>query len=119
MPNQYAFLKGRHISDCILLASECVNLLDNKCFGGNVAIKFDVAKAFDTLNWDFLDRVLRAFGFHDTFVQWVRVILSSARLSILFNGSPFRFFGCSRGVRQGILYPFFFFVLLKRFLVEV
>ncbi|KAM5549757.1 hypothetical protein ABKV19_000925 [Rosa sericea] len=101
LPNQFAFLKGRQISDCIFLASECVNLLDNKCRGGNVAIKFDVAKAFDTLNWDFLRRVLNAFGFHATFVEWISSILSSARLSILFNGSPVGFFGCSRGVRQG------------------
>ncbi|XP_061999298.1 uncharacterized protein LOC133716631 [Rosa rugosa] len=101
LPNQFAFLKGRQISDCIFLASECVNLLDNKCCGGNVAIKFDVAKAFDTLNWDFLRRVLNAFGFHATFVDWISSILASARLSILFNGSPVGFFGCSRGVRQG------------------
>ena len=69
LPNQFAFLKGRQISDCIFLASECVNLLDNKGRGGNVAIKFDVAKAFDTLNWDFLRRVLKAFGFHATFIK--------------------------------------------------
>ncbi|XP_062014240.1 uncharacterized protein LOC133730715 [Rosa rugosa] len=101
LPNQFAFLKGRQISDCIFLISECVNLLDNKCRGGNVAIKFDVAKAFDTLNWDFLRRVLNAFGFHATFVEWISSILASARLSILFNGSPVGFFSCSRGVRQG------------------
>ncbi|KAL6146659.1 hypothetical protein ACLB2K_057337 [Fragaria x ananassa] len=101
LPNQFAFLKGRQISDCIFLTSECINLLDNKCRGGNVAIKFDIAKAFDTLNWDFLRRVLIAFGFHATFVDWISSILASARLSILFNGSPVGFFGCSRGVRQG------------------
>ncbi|XP_004306169.1 PREDICTED: uncharacterized protein LOC101307720 [Fragaria vesca subsp. vesca] len=54
LPNQFAFLKGRQISDCTFLTLECVNLLDTKCRGGNVAIKFDVAKAFDTLNWGFL-----------------------------------------------------------------
>ncbi|XP_062011846.1 uncharacterized protein LOC133728442 [Rosa rugosa] len=101
LPNQFAFLKGRQISDCIFLISECVNLLDNKCRGGNVAIKFDVAKAFDTLNWDFLRRVLISFGFHATFVDWISSILASARRSILFNGSPVGCFGCSRGVRQG------------------
>ncbi|KAM2736700.1 hypothetical protein PS2_024364 [Malus domestica] len=100
-PNQFAFLKGRHISDCIHLASECINLLDNICDGGNVAIKFDLAKAFDTLSWDFLTRVPQAFGFHSSFVQWISFILHSAHLSILFNGSPVGFFSCSRGVRQG------------------
>ncbi|KAL6205681.1 hypothetical protein ACLB2K_022935 [Fragaria x ananassa] len=92
---------GRQISDCILLTSECVNLMENSCVDGNIAIKLDVAKAFDTLNWSFLERTLNAFGFYATFVQWVGTILASAKLSILFNGSPMGFFNCSRGVRQG------------------
>ncbi|KAK9930542.1 hypothetical protein M0R45_027578 [Rubus argutus] len=101
LPNQFAFLKGRQISDCIFLTSECVNLLDAPCIDGNVAIKFDIARAFDTLDWAFLLRVLTAFGFHAIFIDWIRTILASAKLSILFNGSPVGFFSCSRGVRQG------------------
>lgn len=45
--------------------------------------------------------MLTAFGFHATFVHWVSIILNSAKLFILFNGSPAGFFGCSRGVCQG------------------
>ncbi|KAL6204735.1 hypothetical protein ACLB2K_022002 [Fragaria x ananassa] len=109
LPNQFDFLKGRQISDCILLTSECVNLMENSCVDGNIAIKLDVAKAFDTLNWSFLERTLNAFGFHATFVQWVSTILASAKLSILFNGSLVGFFNCSRGVRQGDpLFPLLF-----------
>ena len=118
-PNQFAFLKGRHISDCILLASECINLLDNKCYGGNVAIKFDVAKAFDTLSWDFLTRVLQVFGFHSSFVQWISSILHLARLSILFNGSPVGFSVAVMVFVRVIHFRLFFSVLLKKFLVEV
>ena len=53
-PHQAAFLKGRKITDCIALVSEDYNLLDRKIRGGNVGIKVDIAKAFDTLNWEFL-----------------------------------------------------------------
>lgn len=49
--NQNAFIKGRSITDSIILTSESMNLLDRKCKGGNVAIKFDIRKAFDTLDW--------------------------------------------------------------------
>lgn len=55
-------------------------------------IKFDIAKTFDTLNWNFIDLVLTIFGFHVIFVQWIRAILTLALLSILFNGSPIIFF---------------------------
>ncbi|KAM5548588.1 hypothetical protein ABKV19_000149, partial [Rosa sericea] len=96
-----AFIQGRSITDPIILTSECMNLLDHKCKFGNIAIKFDIAKAFDTVDWSFLLRVLRAFGFDGTFVHWIHCVLQSAHLSILVNGQSCGFFTCSRGVRQG------------------
>lgn len=75
--------------------------MDKKAHGGNVGLKLDVTKAFDTMSWDFLLSVLGHFGFCETFLSWVKTILESARLSVLINGSPHGFFGCSRGVRQG------------------
>ncbi|KAM0989503.1 hypothetical protein ACFX15_012919 [Malus domestica] len=75
-PQQSAFTKGLSISDSIILTSECMNLLDAKCFGGNVAVKFDIKKAFDTIDWKFLLRVLRSFGFSNIFVDWVQAGLA-------------------------------------------
>ncbi|KAI9198847.1 hypothetical protein LWI28_023034 [Acer negundo] len=100
-PRQFSFIRDRHIEDCIALASDCVNVLQKKCYGGNLAMKIDIRKAFDTLDWFFLCRVLQAFGFSFIFVDWIDGILCSSRLSILFNGIPERYFCCSRGVRQG------------------
>ncbi|KAL6182579.1 hypothetical protein ACLB2K_043998 [Fragaria x ananassa] len=85
-PQQHSFVAGRNISDCILTTSECFNLLNSKCHGGNLTIKVDITKAFDTLSWDFLLHVLQAFGFDPIFVQWVRALLLSAKLSLLING---------------------------------
>ncbi|KAL6124854.1 hypothetical protein ACLB2K_077362 [Fragaria x ananassa] len=67
-PQQHVFVKGWNISDCIMTTLECFKLLDDKCYGGNVAIKVDITKAFDTLSWDFLAHVLQAFGFHHVFM---------------------------------------------------
>ncbi|XP_019459896.1 PREDICTED: uncharacterized protein LOC109359653 [Lupinus angustifolius] len=78
-----------------------INLLDHKTFGGNLAIKLDVRKAFDTIDWDFLLDTLHAFGFDSKFIHWIKVILTSAKLSIVVNGHSVRFFPCKRGVRQG------------------
>ncbi|GAU16832.1 hypothetical protein TSUD_367790 [Trifolium subterraneum] len=98
---QRGFIKGRSIKDCICLTSEAINMLHNKSFGGNLAIKVDIAKAFDTLQWSFLLRVLKAFGFNQIFCQWIHSILCSAKMSISLNGKQHGFFNCSRGVRQG------------------
>lgn len=61
---QREFIRGGNIKDCIAITSEAINMLDRRCFGGNLAMKIDVAKAFDTLRWDFLLFVLKSFGFH-------------------------------------------------------
>ncbi|KAL6203002.1 hypothetical protein ACLB2K_026706 [Fragaria x ananassa] len=100
-PHQAAFLKGRRIADCISLVYEGFNLLDKKSYGGNVGIEVDIAKAFDTLNWEFLFEVLAHFGFSSRFRNLIQTILQSARLSVLINGTPHGFFSCDRGVRQG------------------
>lgn len=72
--------------DPITLTSECVNLLDHKCKRGNISIKFDIRKAFDTLDWGFLLRVLTAFGFGPAFVNFIHIILQSANLYVSVNG---------------------------------
>jgi len=64
---QRGFINGRNIKDCIALTSETINILDKKSFRGNLALKIDVSKAFDTLRWDFLVKVLMCFGFSETF----------------------------------------------------
>ncbi|MCH90331.1 RNA-directed DNA polymerase (Reverse transcriptase), partial [Trifolium medium] len=98
---QRGFIKGRQIRDCICLTSEAINMLHCKSFGGNLAIKLDIAKAFDTIDWQFLLKVLQAFGFSSTFCNWIHTILKSAKLSISINGKQEGFFDCARGVRQG------------------
>jgi len=53
---QRGFIKGRQIKNCICLTSEAINMLHNRSFGGNLAIKIDIAKAFDTIDWNFLQK---------------------------------------------------------------
>lgn len=98
---QRGFIRDRNIADCVILASEAINSLGKKQYGGNLAMKVDISKAFDTLDWNFLVMVLNNFGFSNVFINWILVILNSARLSILVNGKAVGYFSCSRGVRQG------------------
>ncbi|XP_019423071.1 PREDICTED: uncharacterized protein LOC109332543 [Lupinus angustifolius] len=85
-PKQKRFLKGRSTQDCICTSSEAINLLDHKIFGGNMAIKLNIRKAFDTLDWIFLLDTLQAFGFNVKFINWIKIILHSAKLTINVNG---------------------------------
>jgi hypothetical protein len=98
---QKGFIHGRNIKECLCIASEAANLLHNKAFGGNLALKIDITKAFDTLEWSFVLKVLKCFGFNDVFCHWIHIILQSAFLSVSINGNSHGYFNCTRGVRQG------------------
>ena len=98
---QRGFILGRSIQDCIMITSEAVNMLHKRTYGNNLAMKIDIRKAFDTINWKFLIHVLKCFGFNQVFCDWIITILHSAKLSININGKAVGFFTCTRGVRQG------------------
>jgi hypothetical protein len=66
-----------------------------------VIIKIDFEKAFDTLDHEAIIQIMRAKGYPELFLQWVREVLSSGSSSILLNGVPGKSFHCKRGVRQG------------------
>jgi len=74
------FIRGRNIKDCICTTYEAINLLHKKAFGGNITFKIDISKAFDTLDWSFLLRVLKAFGFNTKIYEMIKGILPMVRL---------------------------------------
>ncbi|GJR19664.1 putative RNA-directed DNA polymerase, eukaryota, reverse transcriptase zinc-binding domain protein [Tanacetum coccineum] len=63
--------------------------------------KIDFEKAYDSLCWEYLDYVMMQFGFGSRWRDWIREYLSSARLSIMINGSPTDKISMYRGLRQG------------------
>ncbi|KAA0040038.1 LINE-1 retrotransposable element ORF2 protein [Cucumis melo var. makuwa] len=60
--NQMAFVKGRQIIDAILVANEAIDYWRVKKIQGFV-IKLDIEKAFDKLNWRFIDFMLMKKGY--------------------------------------------------------
>lgn len=116
---QRGSIKGRCIKEWIFLTYEAINVLNKKTFKGNVAMEIDMAKAFDTIDWNFLLKVLKSFGFCEVFYKWIHSILHSAKLTISINGKIYGYFSCHRGVRHGILCHPFFSALLRKLSVEV
>lgn len=98
---QWGFIVGRHIGDCICVASKVINMLKYRTFGGKLTLMFDICKVFVTLDWKILIEVLSAFGFDKKFIRWIYTILLSTKLSYFVNGKAMQFCSCKRGVRQG------------------
>lgn len=67
----------------------------------SMLITFDAQKAFDTVNWNFLNNTLSVMGFHSNFVDWNRVIYKNPKPRVRVNGCCSDFFDMQRGVRQG------------------
>lgn len=70
-PNQSAFVLGRQISDNSLLAFEISHFL-KRCYGGGQgygALKLDMSKAYDKVEWPFLEAVMVSMGFNQKWVE--------------------------------------------------
>ncbi|GJU23040.1 putative RNA-directed DNA polymerase, eukaryota, reverse transcriptase zinc-binding domain protein, partial [Tanacetum coccineum] len=73
--NQSAFILGRRISDNILITQELMYSYHKKKGPPRCAFKIDIQKAYDTVDWRFLENILTRFGFHPTMVKWIMVVL--------------------------------------------
>ncbi|GJT16918.1 RNA-directed DNA polymerase, eukaryota, reverse transcriptase zinc-binding domain protein [Tanacetum coccineum] len=71
------------------------------------AVKIDIQKAYDTVNWKFLENALRMFGFHSKMVNCIMTCVSTPSHTICLNGKRYGYFKGGRGLRQGDPITFF------------
>jgi hypothetical protein len=104
---QSAFVENRQILDASLIANKLIEEWNQRKKKG-VVIKLDIEKAFDRVDWDLLDEILRAKGFGQLWRKWIKGCISSVSYSIIINGKPRGKIIASRDLRQGEpLSPFF------------
>ena len=101
--NQAAFIPGRMITDNIIMAHEVYYSLNSRKRQARsyMALKTDITKAYDRLEWKFLEETMKHMGFNSTWIYWIMNCISSVSFSILINGSPYGHITPTRGIRQG------------------
>ena len=99
-PDQTGFIKGRYIGENIRLISDIMDItLKHKIPG--ILISLDFQKAFDSLEWPFMQRVLELFNFGASINNWIKVFYTDIESAVMNNGFSTKWFQLSRGVRQG------------------
>lgn len=110
---QSAFFLGRAITDNILLAFEIIHSMkrNKKAKVGDVALKIDISKAYDRVDWGFLERMMLKLGFDRNWTDLVMLCVRTVNYTALVNGEPVGPIVPQRGLRQRCpLSPYMFII---------
>ena len=101
-PDQTGYVKGRYIGENVRLIQD-IMFYTKRMNSPGIAIFLDFRKAFDSIEWEYLKAVLKAFNFGPNFLNWIYVLYNEASSCVINNGHSFFFY--SAVLDKAVLYP--------------
>ena len=101
--HQSAFTKNQSIFDNILVAFETLHSMKKHKTGktGYIVVKLDMSKAYDRVEWAFLEEIMRKLGFEERWITLMMAFMKLVSYLMLVNGELKGLIRPSRGIRQG------------------
>ena len=116
-PNQTTFVPGQKGVDNVVLVQKLIHSMSRKKGRGVlVAIKIDLEKAYDRLEWSFIRDTLGHFKFPSHLISLIMSYVSTSSISVLYNGGALEPFLPSKGIRQRDPLSPYLFILCKEVL---
>lgn len=105
--DQTGFIRHRQTTDNIRRTLHILDQLHRDKIQ-SIIVSLDAEKAFDSVRWAFLYKVLKKFGFHDNCIKVIQALYNNPSARIKINGDLSDSFILERGCRQGCaILPFF------------
>lgn len=98
--DQTGFVSGRHGTDNVRRVLN-IQMIAEKRKVPSMLLSLDAEKAFDRLDWTYLNQTLAYMGFHNTFIKWIQIFYQNPKSRVRVNGHCSEFFDLGRGTRQG------------------
>ena len=115
-PLQTAFMPGRKGMDNAIIAQEVIHTISRKRGRvGYMALKIDLEKAYDKLEWNFIRVMLIRANLPEDLIDIILSCVSTVSTSIMVNGEALDPIYPSRGIRQGDLLSPYLFILCMDF----
>ena len=113
--DQTGFLKNRFIGENIRLLDSIINYTNTEQIPG-LLLFVDFEKAFDSVEWSFIEKTLNYYNFGPSLIAWIKLFYTDISSCIQNNGWASEFFTLSRGVRQGCPVSPYLFILCAEIL---
>ena len=98
--SQTGFIKGRFISDSTRLVYDIMHATEVKNIPG-LLLLIDFEKAFDSLSWKFLYKVLKFFDYNDNLIKWIKIVNTDIEAYVIQCGFLSKKIQKQRGCCQG------------------